>query len=1219
MKNPIIRMAGTLVMAACTSITALADYNAAITALGPIAHWKLNESVQPPAADVAFNLGSLGDAGVGYYRGTSVHPASGAFTAGNEGGAAFDGTGNCMVFAPYLPSMHPAAPFTVEAWLSPANQNAAGALTCALSSGQFGSPRSGWLIYQADTGWNFRMYNENGLSTSANITGGGAPSAGAWYHLVATYDGTTVRLYVNGTESASANPTGYVPGKSGGLSIGGRSDGSFWWPGSADEVAVYPSVLTAAQVAEHYANGTSASPSQAYQGLVTAKNPLVYYRLGEASYNPPSILPVAANSGSLGTAAEGQYNPGMKVGVAGPRPPTQSGFPANNNAGDFNGSAGHVATGYSLNDVTEFTVVGWVRRGAIKSARGGYFGQNDLLEFGDADGGANVELWVNARGTNIKAAYPFADDEWGFFAITANATSTVLYANGVELGRLTGPVTSYGNNSFYFNIGGGGVFNATGDNFKGNIDEVAVFGSALTPAQLQALYFSANIAPKISRQPVAPSRTLFSGYTLNLSATASGTQPISYQWLRNGSPIGGQTSANLVLPGVTAAEAGAYVLRASNAYGSADSAAVNITVTPADSVAPVVLYAAGEATLNSVKVWFSEPLDPATAQNPANYSINGLAVTGAKLFGAPGTAGDNIVILSTATQPAGQSYALAVNGVNDQMLPATAVAPNSTVAFSSWVYAPGLIRFEHYDNIGSAADSGIAAGLADPRYLNGNPTTLAHITGRFDTRTVFPDDSHENYMAAMSGFITPTETDDYFFFVASDDASRVYLSANETAPNPAVDTPIAYELGCCGTFYEPDSGDTATTPNPIRLQAGKRYAILVLLKEGGGGDWLRLAWRKVSDPTPAADLQPISATHFATYVDPNVEVAFSKQPSNQVATLPSTAINFVNQSFSAGDGQFTVVNTEDKVPSQPWQYDAGVGAWIAPEATSGCDGPYNSRLISRAFTVPADQAVTLTFNHRYSFEADRWDGGQVLVSSNDSPFVVVPVESFIANGYPAGNIQGSGVLNGQRAFHDKSPGYDADQYVTSSAILGTFKAGDRVSVQFVCAWDDCSTAPAPNWVIRNVALSYSSPPTAVTFEAGVTATRQGNPTSFTYQWQRNDGAGFSDITGATGSTYRFFPTTQADLNASFRVVAGVPGKYITSNGVRVTEPVPTVIVGTPPSGFSGATLTNISDDPSTKTITADVPAGSNEAYLVISPAREIKSVQLVNGKLVIKY
>jgi hypothetical protein len=1148
-------------LAACASITVRADYASTVNSLGPVAYWRLNGTTQPPLADAAVNTGSLGGDANGFYLGTASHPGPSALAAGVGSGATFDGTANSQMFLPYLSATHPAAPFTIETWLNPAVQNPAGTLTCAISAGQFASPRTGWLIYQADTGWNLRMYNSNGTATSVSITGGGAPVAGTWYHVVATYDGAVAKLYVNGAKVDEANQTSYVPGASGGFAIGGRADGSFWWNGSADEVALYPSALTPENIASHYANGMSASPATSYSSLVTSLNPLAYYSLNEGAYTAPdpAALPVATAVGSAGAAANGAYFPGSHAGTPGPRPVAQSGFEAGNVGASFNGAAGHVGTPFKLNDATEFTVTGWIRRGAVKSGRGGYFGQNNLLEFGDADGGASIELWVDKRGSNIKVPFPFVDNEWGFIAISASPNATILYANGRELGRLAGAVDSYGANEFFFNIGGGGIFNNTGDFFRGDIDEVAVFPTALTSAQLQTLYFSANVAPLITKAPTAPARTLMVGNTLVMDVTAAGAPPLSYAWLKDGAPVGSQTASTLSLGGLTLGSAGAYRAVVSNPYGSVTSAPVNIAVVAADATAPIAQYAAGLANLTQVKVWFSEALDPVSAQNPANYSIAGLAVTAATLASPAGTAGDSTVILTTAKQTAGQSYALTVSGVKDQVDPASTVA-STTLAFSSWVLQQGAIRFEHYDNIGSAADSGITAGLADPRVIANNPTTLGLITGNFNTRSVFPDDSHENYMARMSGFITPTETGDYYFFVASDDASRVYLSNNETAPNPGTDTPIAYELGCCGGFFEPDSGDTATTVTPIRLQAGQKYAILVLLKEGGGADWLRLAWRNANDATPAADLQPIPGQFLSTYVDPNADVVYTTQPTDQVGVLPGNSTSFVNHSFASGDGGFTVVDT-DPAPPGPFLYDSGAGVWTADGAVDGCGGPYNSQLSSPEYTVPVSLAVTLNFNHRYSFKSDRWDGGQVRLSINGGGWTNLPAENLTANGYPPGLIQGNGILKDQRAFHENSPGYNEGAFITSTVLLGSFNARDKIRIQFVGGWDNCSKGSYPSWVIKDLRLSYSTPPQAVEFTAVAKVSRQGTPVPFTYQWQRNDGAGFVDLTGATGNSYRFFPTVAADLTARFRVAAGVPGKFVPSAEVGIAGPRPTLSVG----------------------------------------------------------
>jgi hypothetical protein len=1133
----------------------MADYPSTVSSLKPVAYWRLGESTQPPAADVAVNAGSLGDPAVGYYLGASVHPSPGALTGRPDTAATFDGSGGTAVMVPYTPDMNPVAPFSVEAWLNPEVEHAVGSttLTCAISSGQFASPRSGWLVYQSETGWNLRMYNQNGTSTSLNITGGPAPVAGTWHHLVVVYDGAVATLYVNGAKAAEGSPTSYVPGASGGFAVGARSDSSFWWKGAADEVALYKKALSADDVAAHYANATSTAPKATYQSLVLAGNPIAYYRLDEPSYVAPTALPVALNTGSTGAAANGSYNPGSKAGAPGPQPPTYSGFTASNLSASFNGSAGFVGTPFQMNDLTEFTMAGWIKRGKIHTGRGGYFGQNNLLEFGDADSGANIELWVDARGANIKAPFPFPDDEWGLFVVTGDADTTVLYANGKEIGRLTGSIASYGSNEFFFNIGGGGIFNNSGDYFKGGIDEVAVFGTALTAAQVQALFYSADIAPVISSQPSVPARTIYAGYTLAMSVAASGTPPLSYQWRRDGKDLPGKTSATLTVAGITAAEAGGYDVVVSNPYGSVASSKVAIAVVPADGIAPVVRYAAGTSGLDKARLWFSKPLDPASAQTAGNYKIAGLSVLSARLAAPAGSAGDDIVDLTTSPQVPGQTYTVTLSGVKDQMLPASTIAPASTVTFGSWALAKGSIRFEHYDNLAAASDGAITAALADPRVVAGTPTTLGVLTGSFDTRSVFPDDSHENYLARMTGFITPTETAEYHFFVASDDASRVYLSKDETAPDPATDTPIVNEPACCGGFAEPDSGKPVTTAVPIPLVAGKKYAILVLLKEGGGGDWLKLAWRKSTDTTEATALAPIDAKYFATYVDPNAEIAFKTQPADQPSVPPSTAINFAKVDFAAGDAGFAVTNTTPEPPG-PWGYDAGTGTWTATGATDACGGPFNSRLFTTGFVVPEAQAVTLTFSHRYSFEAVAFDGGQVLVGVNGGAFTTVPAENFTANGYAPDKIVGNGVLKDQRAFNGDSAGHAAGGFITSSAILGTFKKGDVIVVQFLGAWDDCSGAASPSWAIRSLALSYSSAPVAVKFDAEAVVTRQGQPTSFTYQWQRDDGAGFVDIAGATTGSYSFFPTVAADFAAKFRVVAGVPGKQATSIEAKVVVP-----------------------------------------------------------------
>jgi hypothetical protein len=335
------------------------------------------------------------------------------------------------------------------------------------------------------------------------------------------------------------------------------------------------------------------------------------------------------------------------------------------------------------------------------------------------------------------------------------------------------------------------------------------------------------------------------------------------------------------------------------------------------------------------------------------------------------------------------------------------------------------------------------------------------------------------------------------------------------------------------------------------LVAGRRYGVLALLKEAGGGDYLRIAWRKTDDVTPAGELPPIPAQFLSTAVDPNVDIVFTQQPTDQ-QSVPATGTEFASRDFAANNGGMTVLNTEDKVPPQPWAY--GGGEWAAGAADDACTGPFNSRLSSPAFTVPQTSDVTLSFVHRYNTEPDLWDAAQVLYSVNGGPFTPVNPANFTQNGYAAGNIVGSGVVNGQRAFNGTSPGYASGQFITSTVLLGRFNQNDTVAVQFLMAWDDCATAEAPNWVIKSFQLTYGVVQ-PVTFESAATATRRGEPLPVSYQWQRNDGSGWVNIPNETGSSYYLIPTA-ADFNAQFRVLASVPGKAVPSNSVRVTtEPV----------------------------------------------------------------
>ena len=104
-------------------------------------------------------------------------------------------------------------------------------------------------------GWEFWITSGGGMVSIA----GGSGTLNAWQHIVGTFDGTTARLYVNGTAVASAAlAAAYQPNIANPLEIGQSEWGSaLYFPGQLEEVAMYTTALSAGQVQHHYSVGTT--------------------------------------------------------------------------------------------------------------------------------------------------------------------------------------------------------------------------------------------------------------------------------------------------------------------------------------------------------------------------------------------------------------------------------------------------------------------------------------------------------------------------------------------------------------------------------------------------------------------------------------------------------------------------------------------------------------------------------------------------------------------------------------------------------------------------------------------------------------------------------------------------------------------------------------------------------------------------------------------------
>jgi hypothetical protein len=130
--------------------------------------------------------------------------------------------------------------------------------------------KRGYLFYTRDWGSGEKLsatLSDDG--TTQNIAKGATTlSAGTWYHVAVVYDGTDIRLYVDGSldSNGADNPKTY----SGGIYdtgedfvLGSESDAStnWHWDGLMDEVAVFDRALSASEVSDIYDNGIQDPPA----------------------------------------------------------------------------------------------------------------------------------------------------------------------------------------------------------------------------------------------------------------------------------------------------------------------------------------------------------------------------------------------------------------------------------------------------------------------------------------------------------------------------------------------------------------------------------------------------------------------------------------------------------------------------------------------------------------------------------------------------------------------------------------------------------------------------------------------------------------------------------------------------------------------------------------------------------------------------------------------
>ncbi len=142
--------------------------------------------------------------------------------------------------------------------------------------------------------------------------------------------------------------------------------------------------------------------------------------------------------------------------------------------------------------------------------------------------------------------------------------------------------------------------------------------------------------------------------------------------------------------------------------------------------------------------------------------------------------------------------------------------------------ASGTILREYWTGISGTSVSDLTGHADYPDNPDGSTEPAL-----FEAPTNWDDD----YGQRMRGWLKPPTTGDYRFWISSDDNSELWLSTDETEANKVL---IAYEDSWTGERVWETGGNEESSL--ITLQADQWYYIEALMKEGGGGDNLAVAW-----------------------------------------------------------------------------------------------------------------------------------------------------------------------------------------------------------------------------------------------------------------------------------------------------------------------------------------------------------------------------------------
>ncbi len=280
-----------------------------------------------------------------------------------------------------------------------------------------------------------------------------------WHHVVATYNGKYMKIYVDAVLFAKKSTTGNLKTSSSDIYIGSEHPINYF-DGTIDEVALYSEALSKIEISQLYSDTPNTD---------NGENALVsWWKFNENSGN----IVNDSKSNNNGTISGAVWNTGVQGSSL-----------------QFNGQDSYViiTNADNLNVTDQITMMAWAKTEENKTAK--------IAEKGDWDGQSILQDhwngWAAQIRLNSNKSYSLKwhngipiYNKWYHIALTYNGTVMKLFVNG-QLANSKNVSGKLHVNNRDFAIGSN---NGTQKFFHGSIDDVRFFNKALSQTEIQAIF-----------------------------------------------------------------------------------------------------------------------------------------------------------------------------------------------------------------------------------------------------------------------------------------------------------------------------------------------------------------------------------------------------------------------------------------------------------------------------------------------------------------------------------------------------------------------------------------------------------------------------------------------------------------------------------------------------------------------------------------------------------